>query len=109
MDERTNVRDHIIKFNKCITDEKDQVIILLASLVESYVTIEITLWIGKTTMIVDRVLTAFLENKSIKQLISSSHIIQAFVMNFESRRGRSYLSKRYHDWRDDRSRSHFCL
>ena len=43
MDERTNVRDHIIKFNKCITDEKDQVIILLASLVESYVTIEIML------------------------------------------------------------------
>ena len=56
MNEEMNVRNHINKFNKCVTlllslevkiDEKDQTIFLFASLPKSYETMVTILLVGK--------------------------------------------------------------
>ena len=79
MDEGMNVRDHINKSNKCVTqllsvevkiDEGDQVIMLLASLPKLNEIVVTMLLVGRKTLTVDEVSTAFLETK-----ILSSHVV----------------------------------
>ena len=111
-----DVRDHINKFNKRVTqllsievkiDEEDQIIILLAFLSKLYETVVTTLLVGKIMLTVDEVLIAFLEIENFKQPSSLSHTGQAFVMNSKSHHGRSKSQERNFDIRDDRSQSRF--
>ena len=62
MEEGSDVRSHINKFNKCINqllsvevkiDEEDEAVILLSSLPKSYESLRSTLLIRKSTLIVD--------------------------------------------------------
>ena len=75
MDEGMNVRDHINKSNKCVTqllsvevkiDEGDQVIMLLASLPKLNEIVVTMLLVGRKTLTVDEVSTPFLETKILR-------------------------------------------
>lgn len=81
MDEGINIKN-INKFNKCITQllsVKDKIheeeidIILLVYIPKSYETLLTALLVGKMTLLMDKVLTIFLEIKNINQSSSSSY------------------------------------
>lgn len=81
MDEGINIKN-INKFNKCITQllsVKDKIheeeidIILLVYIPKSYETLLTALLVGKMTLLMDKVLTIFLEIKNINKSSSSSY------------------------------------
>lgn len=109
MDEDGDVKDHINKFNMCITqlsnvevniDKEDRAIILLAFLSKSYESLVTTLLVGKTTLTMDEVSNALLETANMKKPCRSSHTDQALVMKSDLNRGRSKSRRRYYDRKD---------
>ena len=115
MSEGSDVRDHINQFNKYITqllsleveiEAEDQAIILLSSLPRSYETLVTTLFVGKTTLKVDKVSLALLETENMKGPSSSHGVRQVLVVKSKSDHGRSTSRGKYHDRRDNRSQQH---
>lgn len=115
MTEGTDVRDHINKFNKCITQllrikvkiEEERAIILLVSLPKSFEKLLTALLVGKMTLIVNEVLTTLLETENIKHPSSSSYIDQTLIIRLESNHGKSKSRGRYDDRSDNYSQSRF--
>ena len=116
MSERSDIRDHINQFNKCITqslslevkiEDEDHAIILLSFLLKSYEILVTTLSIGKTTSTVDEVSLVLLETKNIKEPSSLSHgNDRVLTVKFDSDHARSKSrEKRYNDRKDNRSQS----
>ena len=111
----TNVRDHRNNLNKCITqllsakvkiDDKDKVIIFLASPPKWCDTLVTAVLVGKTMLTMDEVSTTLLETANMKQPSSSSHTKQVLMVTSDASRGRRKKTRgRYYERRDDHSQS----
>ena len=111
MREGSNIRDHINKFNKCITqllslevgkDVEDQTIIVVSFLPRSYETLMTTHLVGKTTLTMDEVKIVLLKTENMKGP-SSSHGDHVLAVKSGVDHGRSILRGRYNDRRDNHS------
>jgi hypothetical protein len=109
MDDDIDVRDHLNKFNKCVTEllnvdvkieDEDKAIMLLSSLPKSYETLVTTLLVGKSTLTVNEVSTALLETANMKKPSGNVNGDQVLLTTSGNRYGRGESRGRNYGQRD---------